>query len=52
MSDLDLTPLQRLKETLDGAQKNTYKMIETLQRFESRLTSVDSAMKPIHEVRV
>ncbi len=44
---LDLNPLLRLKEALEGAQKNTQKMIFKLERFEKRLTDLDLKMQPI-----
>ena len=44
---MDLNPLMRLKDALEGAQKNTSKMLSKLERFESRLTELDEKMKPI-----
>ena len=44
---LDLNPLMRLKDALEGAQKNTSKMLNRLERFESRLTDLDEKMRPI-----
>jgi DNA repair ATPase RecN len=46
-SSLDLNPLMRLKDALEGAQKNTAKMLNKLERFENRLTDLDEKMKPI-----
>jgi hypothetical protein len=51
MGDMDFSPLQKLKETLDAAQNNTNAMMATLQKFESKLHDVDVAMQPIHEAR-
>ena len=45
--DLDLNPLVRLKEALEGAQKNTSKMLSKLEKFEHRLTDLDDKMRPI-----
>lgn len=44
---IDLNPLMRLKDALEGAQKNTAKMLQKLERFENRLTDLDEKMKPI-----
>jgi hypothetical protein len=44
---MDLNPLMRLKDALEGAQKNTAKMLGKLERFEHRLTDLDEKMKPI-----
>jgi hypothetical protein len=44
---LDLNPLMRLKDALEGAQKNTAKMLYKLERFEKRLTDLDEKMRPI-----
>lgn len=46
---LDLNPLLRLKEALEGAQKNTQRMISKLDRFEKRLGDLDQRMKPIQD---
>ena len=51
MGDMDFSPLRKLKETLDAAQKNTNAMMSTLQNFESKLHDVEIAMQPIHEVQ-
>lgn len=45
--EMDLNPLMRLKDALEGAQKNTGKMLTKLERFERRLTDLDEKMKPI-----
>lgn len=45
--DMDLNPLIRLKEALEGAQKNTSKMLAKLEKFEHRLTDLDDKMRPI-----
>lgn len=45
--DMDLNPLIRLKEALEGAQKNTAKMLAKLEKFEYRLTDLDDKMRPI-----
>ena len=44
---MDLNPLMRLKDALEGAQKNTSKMLSRLERFENRLTDLDEKMRPI-----
>eukprot|EP01036_Dinobryon_divergens_P031317 gene31317-40691_t len=44
-----LNPLQRLKDTLEVAQKNTEKILTKLQRFESHLTDLDHQLRPIEE---
>ncbi len=44
---MDLNPLIRLKEALEGAQKNTSKMLIKLDKFEHRLTDLDDKMRPI-----
>lgn len=44
---MDLNPLMRLKDALEGAQKNTGKMLIRLERFENRLTDLDEKMRPI-----
>lgn len=46
-TDIDLNPLIRLKEALEGAQKNTGKMLAKLEKFEDRLTVLDDKMRPI-----
>lgn len=38
-------PLQRLKDTLEVAQKNTEKILTKLQRFESHLTDLDHQLR-------
>eukprot|EP01038_Epipyxis_sp_PR26KG_P012873 gene12873-17251_t len=48
-ADLDLNPLLRLKEALEGAQKNTSKMLTKLERFDNRLEDLDLKMRPIHQ---
>ena len=40
-----LNPLQRLKDTLEVAQKNTEKILTKLQRFESHLTDLDHQLR-------
>ncbi|RYH20310.1 hypothetical protein EON65_23805 [archaeon] len=44
-----LNPLMRLKDALEGAQKNTRKMITKLEKFEKRLDDLDQHMQPIQE---
>eukprot|EP01031_Cornospumella_fuschlensis_P040306 gene40306-49114_t len=44
-----LNPLMRLKDALEGAQKNTKKMITKLEKFEKRLDDLDRHMEPIQE---
>jgi len=44
---LDLNPLMRLKDALEGAQMNTSKMLHRLERFEKRLSELDDKMRPI-----
>lgn len=46
-NSLDINPLMRLKEALEGAQRNTSKMLNRLERFEHRLTDLDEKMRPI-----
>jgi len=46
-ASLDLNPLMRLKDALEGAQSNTSKMLQRLERFENRLTELDEKMRPI-----
>ena len=43
-----LNPLQRLKDTLEVAQKNTEKILTKLQRFESHLTDLDHQLRLKH----
>jgi len=45
----DLHHLIRLKDALEGAQKNTEKILSRLQRFESHLTDLDDRLRPIEE---
>lgn len=45
--DMDLNPLIRLKEALEGGQKNTQKMLQKLEKFESKLIDLEIKMKPI-----
>lgn len=45
--ELDLNPLVRLKEALEGAQKNTTRMLAKLEKFDSRLTDLDSKIRPL-----
>lgn len=44
-----IDPLLRLKDALEGAQKNTQRMINKLDRFERRLGDLDEKMQPIQE---
>lgn len=46
---IDLNPLIRLKDALEGAQKNTNRMLTKLDRFEKRLEDLHSKMKPVQE---
>ena len=46
-NSLDINPLMRLKDALEGAQRNTSKMLSRLERFENRLTDLDEKMRPI-----
>ncbi len=46
---IDLNPLMRLKEALEGAQKNTHRILTKLDRFEKRLEDLHSKMKPVQE---
>lgn len=46
---MDLNPLIRLKDALEGAEKNTSKMLLKLEKFEQRLTTLDEKMKPIQK---
>lgn len=45
MLEQGLNPLQRLKDTLEVAQKNTEKILTKLQRFESHLTDLDHQLR-------
>ncbi len=47
--DLDLNPLFRLKEAIEGAQHNTSRMLNKLERFENRLIDLDNKMRPIQD---
>jgi hypothetical protein len=44
---MDLTPLMRLKDALQGAQRNTKRMVSRLDRCESRLSVIEGKMRPI-----
>lgn len=44
-----MNPLIRLKDALEGAQKNTHRMLTKLDRFEKRLEDLHSKMKPVQE---
>ncbi len=44
---IDLNPLIRLKDALEGAQNNTTKMLLKLDKFEARLLELDEKMKPV-----
>lgn len=48
-TSMDLNPLIRLKETIEGAQKNTSKMLTKLHRFELHLAELDTKIRPIQE---
>jgi predicted nuclease with TOPRIM domain len=50
MGDMDLNNLVRLKEALDGAQKNTKRMMNRLEKFENRLSDLDEKMRPIQVI--
>ena len=45
--EMDLNPLIRLKDALEGAQQNTSNMLSKLERFERRLGYLDDKMRPI-----
>lgn len=47
MGDAEYNSLLRLKEALEGAQKNTNRMLSRLEKFETRLSDIDEKMKPI-----
>eukprot|EP00981_Chlorochromonas_danica_P016195 scaffold16024_cov258-Ochromonas_danica.AAC.5 len=42
-------PLLHLKDALEGAQKNTHRMIGKLEKFECRLSDLDKKMQPIQQ---
>lgn len=46
-NDVDFNSLVRLKEALEGAQKNTRKMLNRLERFERKLSDLDEKMRPV-----
>lgn len=46
-SGMDLNPLIRLKEALEGAQKNSQRMINKLDAFEVKLNDLEMKMQPI-----
>lgn len=47
MGDMEYNSLLRLKEALEGAQKNTNRMLTRLEKFENRLSDLDEKMRPI-----
>lgn len=47
MGDMDINSLLRLKEALEGAQKNTNRMMGRLEKFENRLSNLEEQMRPI-----
>jgi hypothetical protein len=46
---MDLSSLSKLKDALESAQKNTHRMIQKLDGFETRLRDLDQNMRPIEE---
>jgi len=44
---MDLNPLIRLKDALEGAQKNTSKMLMKLEKFDTKLTTLEEKMQPL-----
>ena len=44
---MDLNPLIRLKDALEGAQKNTSKMLIKLEKFDTKLTTLEEKMQPL-----
>lgn len=47
MAELEYNSLLRLKDALEGAQKNTNRMLSRLEKFENRLGDLDEKMRPI-----
>lgn len=45
--NMDLNPLIRLKEAIEGAQKNSTRMVTKLEKFEKKLEELDVRMRPI-----
>ena len=49
---MDLNPLLRLKEALEGAQKNTHKILSKLDKFEKKLSDLDDTFRPTQDCTI